>query len=67
MNGIPCPNCKNVIALDLTFIIKNPVCTCSHCYVILDFRSNANIMDEYRNVLTEIERIKKESKGITFH
>ena len=63
---IPCPNCKNSLGMDLTFIVKNPISQCPHCLVVLDFSGNKDIMKEYKNVLKEIEQIKKKSKGVTF-
>lgn len=66
MSGIPCPSCKNQLALDLNYIVNNPVCKCPYCEIILDFNCNADIFEEYKTVLKEIESIKNESKGFKF-
>ena len=66
MNGLPCPNCKSALGIDLSFIVKNPISQCPYCEIILDFSGNINIMNEYKKVLDEIELIKKKNKGFTF-
>lgn len=64
--GLPCPSCRNPIGLDLGFIIRNPVSRCPHCDVIMEFNVNERISKEYKEVLNEIENIKKEYKGVKF-
>ena len=66
MNSLPCPNCRKPLGIDLTFILKNPVSQCPYCKTVLDFSGNINIMEDYKKVLSEIELIKKQNKGITF-
>ena len=43
---MPCPSCKTTLGLDLQFIIKNPMCVCPGCGVILDFTVNDEIKEE---------------------
>lgn len=66
MSGVPCPSCKSPIKLTLDFIIKNPVSQCPHCGVIMKFNENQELFDEYRQVMKDIEYIKKQHKGVTF-
>lgn len=64
--GLPCPSCRTPIGLNLTFIISNPVSQCPHCGVVMRFDVNDKIAKEYKEVLKEIENIKKEYKGVRF-
>ena len=61
---MPCPNCKESIDLDLTFIIKNPISKCPHCDVIMNFTVDKEISKSFTDVLGEIEKIKNNYKNI---
>lgn len=61
---MPCPSCKTPLALDLTFIIKSPVCVCPGCGVILDFSVNDEIKEKYSDAMKSISDIKSKYKNI---
>ena len=51
---MPCPSCKTQLGLDLQFIIKNPMCVCPGCGVILDFTVNDEIKEKYADAMKTI-------------
>ena len=62
--ALPCPACKKPIALSLEFIIKHPVSACPHCQVIMDFTVNEEIKKSFNEAISEIDKIKKQYKGM---
>ena len=62
--ALPCPACKNPIGLTLEFIIKHPVSACPHCDVIMDFTVNEEIKKSFNEAISEIDKIKKQYKGM---
>ena len=66
MSGVPCPNCKELIGLDLLFIVKNPVSQCPHCAVVMKFNIDETTITKYKQALADIENIKKQHKGVKF-
>ena len=61
---LPCPACKTHLGLDLQFIIKNPVCVCPGCGIILDFTINDEIKDKFNEAMKTINDIKNRYKNI---
>jgi hypothetical protein len=61
---MPCPSCKTTLGLDLQFIIKNPMCVCPGCGVILDFTVNDEIKEKYADAMKTINGIKSKYKDI---
>ena len=61
---MPCPSCKTNLGLDLQFIIKNPMCVCPGCGVILDFSVNDEIKEKYSDSMRTINTIKSKYKDI---
>ena len=62
--ALPCPACKKPIGLTLGFIIKHPVSACPHCDFIMDFTLNEEIKKSFTEAISEIDKIKKQYKGI---
>ena len=52
------------LGLDLQFIIKNPMCVCPGCGVILDFSVNDEIKEKYSDAMRTINTIKSKYKDI---
>jgi uncharacterized Zn finger protein len=63
---VPCPSCKSPIGLTLDFIIKNPISKCPNCGVVMKFKGDEKILEEYNNVINEIKNIKKQYQGAIF-
>jgi transcription initiation factor IIE alpha subunit len=61
---MPCPACKTTLALDLQFIIKNPVCVCPGCGIILDFTVNDEVKEKFSEAMKTISDIKSKYKDI---
>lgn len=59
-----CPACRQPLALDLGFIIKNPQSVCPKCGLIFNFEMNEQIKSEYLSTLNQIESIKKKYQNI---
>jgi phage FluMu protein Com len=66
MSGVPCPYCKEIIGLDLGFIINNPVSKCPHCETVMKFKIDNEITEKYKKVLSDIEAIKKQYSSSMF-
>ena len=62
--ALPCPACRKPIGLTLEFIIKHPVSACPHCDVIMDFTVNDEIKQSFTGAISEIDKIKKQYKGM---
>ena len=62
--ALPCPSCRQPIVLTLEFIIKHPVSACPHCDVIMDFTVNEEIKKSFTEAISEIDKIKKQYKGM---
>ena len=62
--ALPCPACRKPIGLTLKFIIKHPVSACPHCDVIMDFTVNEEIKKSFNEAISEIDKIKKQYKGM---
>ena len=62
--ALPCPSCRQPIGLTLEFIIKHPVSACPHCDVIMDFTVNEEIKKSFTEAISEIDKIKKQYKGM---
>ena len=62
--ALPCPACKKPIGLTLEFIIKHPVSGCPHCGIIMDFTVNEEIKRSFTEAISEIDKIKKQYKGM---
>lgn len=61
---MPCPACKTTLALDLQFIIRNPVCVCPGCGIILDFTVNDEVKEKFSEAMKTISDIKSKYKDI---
>ena len=61
---MPCPSCKTQLGLDLQFIIKNPVCVCPTCKVVLDFTVNDEVKDKFNDAMKTISEIKSKYNKI---
>jgi hypothetical protein len=62
--ALPCPGCRQPLGMDITFIIKNPVSICPHCGVIMNFKADGKVVDDYKKALNDIEGIKNRYKGV---
>ena len=62
--ALPCPACRKPIGLTLEFIIRHPVSACPHCDVIMDFTVNEEIKKSLTEAISEIDKIKKQYKGM---
>jgi len=62
--SLPCPSCQNPLGLSLEFIIKHPISACPHCQTIFNFTVNDEIKVSFKDAVSEIEKIKKEYKGM---
>lgn len=62
--ALPCPGCTNPIDLTIEFIMKNPVSQCPYCGVIMNFKADTKVVDEYRDALKQIKNIQEKYKGI---
>jgi hypothetical protein len=56
---VPCPSCGNPLGIDLEFIINNPISKCPHCLVVMNFNVNSDIIQEFKKVTNQINKIKK--------
>lgn len=61
---MPCPGCKTTLALDLQYIIKNPVCVCPQCQIILDFSVNDEVKNKFNDAMRDINTIKSKYNKI---
>ena len=52
--ALPCLSCKQPLGLTIEFIMKNPLSQCPYCGVIMNFKPDAKIVNEYKNALDEI-------------
>jgi uncharacterized protein YbaR (Trm112 family) len=62
--GLPCPFCQKPLGLTLNFIIKHPISACPYCKTVLDFTVNEEIKKSFNDAMNEIEKIKKDYKGM---
>ena len=62
--ALPCPACKQPFGLTLQFIMKHAVMACPHCDVIMDFTVNEEIKKSFNEAISEIDKIKKQYKGM---
>ena len=64
MSPLPCPYCKNPLALTLDFIVKHPAVQCPHCQTILNFKVDKEATEKMKKGLREIEDMKKKYSKI---
>ena len=62
--ALPCLSCKQPLGLTIEFIMKNPLSQCPYCGVIMNFKPDAKIVNEYKNALDEIKSIQDKYKKI---
>jgi uncharacterized Zn finger protein (UPF0148 family) len=62
--AFPCPSCKTPLGLTLEFIMKNPICVCPNCKTTFNFTVNEDIKKIYKETMSEIDKIKRQYKGV---
>ena len=62
--ALPCPSCRQPLGLTIEFIMKNPVSQCPYCGVIMNFKPDSKVVDEYKDALNQIKSIQDKYKKI---
>ena len=62
--ALPCPGCREPLGMDITFIVKNPVSICPYCGVLMNFKADGKVVEDYRKALADIEDVKTKYKGV---
>jgi DNA-directed RNA polymerase subunit RPC12/RpoP len=62
--ALPCPSCRQPLGLTIEFIMVNPVSQCPYCGVVMNFKPDSKVVDEYKDALSQIKSIQDKYKKI---
>ena len=62
--ALPCPGCGKPLGLTIEFIMKNPISQCPYCDVIMNFKADNKVVEEYKDSLNQIKAIQDKYKKI---
>ena len=62
--ALPCPGCQQPIGLTIDFIVKNPISQCPFCGVIMNFKADSKVVDDYKEAINQIQIIQEKYKKI---
>jgi len=62
--ALPCPSCRQPLGLTIEFIMENPISQCPYCGVVMNFKPDSKVVDEYKDALSQIKSIRDKYKKI---